>query len=189
MTAQQAQGLARIPHRGWWGALAATGVVSPLRLVRWLVGRAPAFVLLAGLALLPTPVQAAGDTRCPSGLIALQSIQGVACAEVAATEVSRERGLMFRTRLGTDQGMLFVFAQNDLHRMWMKNTLIPLSVAFIDAQGTIINIEEMAAATLTPHGATQPARYALEMTQGWFDRHHWVPGGRVLGLPPVSLDQ
>ena len=129
----------------------------------------------------------AGDGTCAAGQVLLQAPQGMACAEVASTDASRERGLMFRTRLGTDQGMLFVFPETGRVRMWMKNTLIPLSVAFIDEQGSIINVEDMAPATLVPHGASQPARYALEMAQGWFDLHHWVPGVQLAGLPPPGL--
>jgi uncharacterized membrane protein (UPF0127 family) len=89
-------------------------------------------------------------------------------AEVAADFPSRAQGLMYRKRLAPNAGMLFVFDQPGEQCMWMKNTLIPLSVAFIDDAGTIINIEDMTPQTLDSHCARRPARYALEMNGGWF---------------------
>ena len=89
-------------------------------------------------------------------------------AEVAADFASRAQGLMHRKSLAPNAGMLFVFDEAAPHCMWMKNTYIPLSVAFIDEQGAIINIADMQPHSEQSHCAARPALYALEMTQGWF---------------------
>jgi uncharacterized membrane protein (UPF0127 family) len=106
--------------------------------------------------------------------------------EVAQTDAEREQGLMFRKQLGRDDGMLFVFDEPAYHAMWMKNTLIPLSVAFIDAQGTILNILDMEPQTLDSHMAAGPATYAIETNKGWFDGKQVKAGDKVTGLPRRS---
>lgn len=106
-------------------------------------------------------------------------------AEVARTRSELERGLMFRTSLPENSGMVFVFDPAALVCMWMKNTLIPLSVAFIDESGRIINIEEMQPETLALHCAASPAAYALEMNAGWFTDRKIAPGAEIAGLPKV----
>ncbi len=104
-------------------------------------------------------------------------------AEVAASDSSRTRGLMFRESLAPNHGMLFVFDHKAIHCMWMRNTLISLSVAFIDDDGAIVNIEDMAPRTETSHCARRPVRYALEMEKGWFARRGIGPGAKLGGLP------
>ncbi len=104
-------------------------------------------------------------------------------AEMAISDEERSRGLMFREKLGQNEGMVFRFANNGKACMWMKNTLLPLSVAFIAEDGTIINIEDMAPQTLDPHCAKQAARYALEMNRGWFSKRNIKPGMVISGLP------
>lgn len=104
-------------------------------------------------------------------------------AEVAANETDREQGLMFREHLGQNEGMLFVFAETARHCFWMKNTKIPLSIAFIDEQGMITDIDEMQAATTTHHCPTRAGRYALEMNSGWFSSQGIQPGAFIGGLP------
>lgn len=104
-------------------------------------------------------------------------------AEVARTEAEREQGLMFRKKMGTNEGMVFVFDPPAGICMWMKNTLIPLSVAFIDKKGVIINVEEMKAQTLDSHCAQGAASYALEMNKGWFKEKNIKPGRQIDGLP------
>jgi len=99
--------------------------------------------------------------------------------EVASTEPARARGLMGRRGLGENEGMLFVFPTSDRHCMWMKDTRIPLSVAFVDDAGRITNIEDMKPRTLTPHCATVPARFAVEVNQGWFARRGLKAGERM----------
>lgn len=103
--------------------------------------------------------------------------------EVAADNASRRKGLMFRKHLAENSGMLFVMDGNDGICMWMKNTLIPLSVAFIDKDGFIINIEKMKPLTLDIHCSKAKAVYALEMNEGWFDKNHVKPGDKVSRLP------
>ncbi|HET6491622.1 MAG TPA: DUF192 domain-containing protein [Burkholderiales bacterium] len=103
-------------------------------------------------------------------------------AEVASTDEQRSLGLMHRRMLPENRGMLFVFPQIALHGMWMLNTYVPLSVAFLDATGVIINIADMEPHTRTTHGATQPAKYALEANRGWFKKRGIEAGARVEGL-------
>lgn len=103
-------------------------------------------------------------------------------AEVAATESLRQHGLMYRKEMPSNAGMVFVFETSQQYCMWMKNTLLPLSVAFIDETGNIINIEDMKPQTEDSHCATRPARFALEMNKGWFADKHFKAGTRVIGL-------
>ena len=88
--------------------------------------------------------------------------------EVAKTPEERARGLMWRKHLGRDEGMLFIFENEDYHGFWMKDTLIPLSIAFIDKEGRIVKIAEMKPLTLESHTPPKPVLYALEMNKGWF---------------------
>ncbi len=101
-------------------------------------------------------------------------------AEVAATPQSRAQGLMHRKTMDSQRGMLFVFTHDAAHCMWMKNTLLPLSVAFMDANGRILNIAEMKPRNEENHCAAKPARYALEMNAGWFAQRG-LKAGDVLG--------
>jgi uncharacterized membrane protein (UPF0127 family) len=101
-------------------------------------------------------------------------------AEVAADFASRAQGLMHRKSLAPNGGMLFVFDRAEQH--WMKNTYIPLSVAFLDEQGTIINIADMQPHSEQSHCATRPAVYALEMTRGWFAERGIKAGAKLAGL-------
>ena len=110
-------------------------------------------------------------------------------AEVAATHADREQGLMYRKTMADHHGMLFVFPAAGIECMWMRNTLLPLSVAFLDANGAIINIEDMQPQTTTNHCAARPARYALEMNLGWFTRRGLVRGHRISGLDALPAAQ
>lgn len=103
-------------------------------------------------------------------------------AEVAADQQNRMVGLMNRRNMPANQGMLFVFPQDNTHCMWMRNTLIPLSVAFIDHDGVIINIEDMQPQTENNHCARRPARFALEMNLGWFAQRGFAAGNKLIGL-------
>jgi uncharacterized membrane protein (UPF0127 family) len=104
-------------------------------------------------------------------------------AEVAAVPATRERGLMFREKLGVNQGMLFIFDAPGTQCMWMRNTLIPLSVAFIANDGTIANIEDMEPKTENSHCAVKPVVYALEMERGWFAKRGLKAGTKIDGIP------
>ena len=103
--------------------------------------------------------------------------------EVAATDEQRMQGLMYREKLGADDGMLFIFDEPAYQAMWMKNTLIPLSVAFIDAQGTILSIHDMEPKTLDTHMSAGPSVYAIETNKGWFAAKKLKAGDKVTGLP------
>ena len=103
-------------------------------------------------------------------------------AEVVNTQESRMRGLMMRQSMPTHRGMLFVFDADARHCMWMKNTLLPLAVAFLDGQGRIINVEEMRPQTEDNHCAAKPARYALEMNAQWFSKRGLGAGIPLLGI-------
>ena len=104
-------------------------------------------------------------------------------AEVVATEAERQQGLMFREHMAQNEGMVFLFGAPAGVCMWMKNTLIPLSVAFIDDNGKIVNIENMKPQSLESHCSKKPVRYALEMNEGWFKQKNIKPGSTIDGLP------
>ena len=103
-------------------------------------------------------------------------------AEVAATPDSRQTGMMRRTIMAPQRGMLFVFSEVAKHCMWMRNTLLPLSVAFLDEKGRVINIEDMQPQTEANHCAARPARYALEMNLGWFKSRGVGAGFALTGI-------
>jgi len=103
-------------------------------------------------------------------------------AEVAANDATRMQGLMNRRSLPAGQGMLFVFRQADRHCMWMRNTYVPLSVAFLDRDGHILNIEDMQPESETNHCAAKAASFALEMNLGWFADKGIRPGARIAGI-------
>ena len=105
--------------------------------------------------------------------------------EVARTEKEQERGLMFRERMGKDEGMLFVYEREEMLSFWMKNTRLPLSIAFIDKGGRIVDIQDMEPFSLETHTSAYPARYALEMNRGWFAREGIKVGDLVKIPPPV----
>nr|WP_207626060.1 DUF192 domain-containing protein [Burkholderia gladioli] len=110
-------------------------------------------------------------------------------AAVAANEADREQGLMYRSQLAPNEGMLFVFNENAVHCFWMKNTLIPLSIAFIRADGTVTDIDEMQAETTDNHCPRNNGVYALEMSKGWFTAKGIKPGMKLEGLPQPQQQQ
>jgi uncharacterized membrane protein (UPF0127 family) len=109
--------------------------------------------------------------------------------EVAASEPERQKGLMFREKMGKNDGMLFIFDEPGYHAMWMQNTYLPLSVAFVDRDGVILNVEDMEPRTTDAHAAQGPALYAIEMNKGWFAEKKIKPGDKVTGLPPGSRSE
>lgn len=104
-------------------------------------------------------------------------------AELADTPKAREVGLMNRTSMPTNSGMLFVFDQKAGHCFWMNNTKIPLSIAFLADDGRIVNIEEMQAETTNNHCPKAAVRFALEMNKQWFAERVITPGTAIQGLP------
>ncbi|CAG0983428.1 hypothetical protein BURK1_01866 [Burkholderiales bacterium] len=146
-------------------------------------------VLVAGAALLATAPASAqpGDGR-PQALPATKIRVGphTVTAEVAGTPEQRTIGLMYRFSLPADHGMLFVFAAPQPLAFWMRNTYIPLSIAYIDADGRILNVADMAPRDESTHASHGAALYALEMRKGWFAERRLGPGTRVTGLPPPA---
>jgi uncharacterized protein len=111
-------------------------------------------------------------------------------AQVAATPEQRSVGLMHRRDMPQHEGMLFVFEQPSVQCFWMKNTLLPLSIAFLADDGTVVNVADMKPQALDSHCSDKPVRYALEMNQGWFAKRGVKagtrltgPGGKPLGTP------
>jgi uncharacterized membrane protein (UPF0127 family) len=146
-------------------------VASPL--ARWTLG---VLLLLAATAAPAQPQPTLPTTRLTAGIHLIT-------AEVAQDNASRMRGLMFREQLPPNGGMLFVFESKGVQCMWMRNTLIPLSVAFIEDDGTIVNIEEMKPRDeTTQHCSNKPVRYALEMSKGWFAQRGIKAGARIGGI-------
>lgn len=100
--------------------------------------------------------------------------------EWACTPEAQQRGLMFRETMPEDQGMLFVFNEEQTLSFWMKNTSLPLSIAYINAAGEIVDIQKLKPFDETPRPSSHPAQYALEVNQGWFERHQIQVGQRIL---------
>ncbi len=139
---------------------------------------AAASLALVVVLLSVTPAQAQSGmprTELSAGMYRVE-------AEVAATQENRMIGLMQRRSMPANQGMLFVFTQSQRHCMWMKNTLLPLSVAFLDDEGRILNVEDMQPQTEDNHCAARPARFALEMNLGWFRQKGIRPGQKIDGV-------
>jgi uncharacterized membrane protein (UPF0127 family) len=146
---------------------------STTRVAAWGLGLG--LTLIVGLV--PSLTQAAEQTVS----LTIKSFQ--VKAEVADRPATRARGLMHRESLPDNHGMLFVFDSPSRQCMWMKNTPLPLSVAFIKADGRIANIAQMQPQTETIHCSTENVLYALEMTQGWFWARAVKPGDAIGGLP------
>lgn len=142
------------------------------------------FLICSSLAV----AMAAQAQNPPLKTVQLSTGKHLIMAEVAATEDQRELGLMYRDSLPVNGGMLFVFGAQGALCMWMRNTELPLSVAFLDASGKIINIEDMQPHTLDSHCSTKamPARYALEMNLGWFRLRNIKPGMVIGNLPQAK---
>jgi hypothetical protein len=108
--------------------------------------------------------------------------------EVAATRAHRGRGLMFRKSLPDDRGMLFIFPEEQLLDFWMRNTSIPLSIAFADASGRIVRIADMQPFSDAQVSSGAPARYALEVNAGWFAQRGVRAGDDLRGLPQIGVE-
>ena len=141
------------------------------------------FVLLLTLALAgPASAAPAPDLPTKALTIGTQKLT----AEVVATPEQRAVGLMNRFSLKPDHGMLFVFERAEPQGFWMKNTYIPLSIAFVTDDGRITNIEDMKPQTEETHWSKGPARFAIEMKKGWFADRGIGPGAVVGGLPKTN---
>ncbi len=137
--------------------------------------------LLACLASACSLPSARAGATCDSAAVAIFAAPGSPslALEVARTAQERATGLMNRASLPADSGMLFVFDGPTTARFWMKDTLIPLSIAFITGDGTILDIQDMQPETLDAHGPAAPYVYAIEANQGWFAAHGVQPGQTV----------
>jgi len=143
--------------------------------------RRAAVRFLAGAAFLAASLAAGADVVFKTTHVKVGSHP--LTVELAVSDPQRMQGLMFREKLGRNDGMLFVFDEPAYQSMWMKNTLIALSVAFIDGEGRILNILDMEPQTLDTHTSAGPAVYAIETNKGWFDDNKVKPGEKVTGLP------
>lgn len=103
--------------------------------------------------------------------------------QVAATPEQREIGLMFRQQMPQGEGMLFVFERPGQQCFWMKNTILPLTAAFVADDGTIVNLEDMKPQTTDSHCSAKPVRFVLEMNQGWFQKKGIKAGVKLGGMP------
>jgi uncharacterized membrane protein (UPF0127 family) len=126
---------------------------------------------------------AAPETGQQPELIELRIGDAVVRVEIADTDATRSLGLMHRTELPENRGMLFVYPQSARLSFWMKNTLVPLDIAFIDRSGYIIDIQSMTPMSEESHRSPLPVPYALEVNRGWFERHGVRVYDRVDGLP------
>ncbi len=137
----------------------------------------------SGLALLPSAAAAQEAEPNPTlPQVYLQAGIHRIKAEVADSPPERARGLMMRKSLAPNSGMLFVFQQAAVHCFWMKNTLIPLTIAFLDGDGTVVTLADMQPHDETSHCPERAVRYALEMEQGWFARRGIKAGDKIGGL-------
>ncbi len=107
-------------------------------------------------------------------------------AQVAVSPLEQQIGLMFRTEMPQHEGMLFVFRQPSTQCFWMKNTLLPLTAAFVADDGRIVNLVDMKPQTLDSHCSEEPVRFVLEMNQGWFAKKNIKKGFKLTGAPFAS---
>lgn len=147
----------------------------------WLLPRTIRIMAVAGLFL---PAFASSQNQV-KGIELSAGIHRIE-AEVASSIDERTRGLMYRKAMPANHGMLFIFPEAGVQCFWMKNTLIPLSIAFLDEKGLIVNLAEMRPQSLDNHCSRKPVRFALEMNAGWFKQRGLAAGARIEGLdnPP-----
>ena len=131
------------------------------------------------------PAQAEAPQGQPQKLPTVQLSAGMHLirAEVAQTPQEQATGLMWRTEMGANDGMLFIFPKAGVQCFWMKNTLLPLSIAFLNEQGEIVNIDEMKPRSEASHCSAQPVRHVLEMNSGWFQKRGLKSGSKLKGPP------
>lgn len=103
--------------------------------------------------------------------------------EVVSTYAGRQLGLMHRDSMPADSGMLFVYKNEEIRHFWMKDTRIPLSIAFADRKGIIVHIDDMEPFDTSSTSSLLPATYALEMNKGWFSSHGIEEGAKITGIP------
>ena len=131
--------------------------------------------------IVPATAQTGPQPRLPT--VSLTAGMHVIQAELARSPQEQMVGMMFRTSMGQNEAMLFVNADKDVRCFWMRNTLIPLTIAFIDDDGTIVNLADMKPRSEESHCSSRPVRFALEMNQGWFAKRGIGPGFKLRGAP------
>ncbi len=165
--------IARLPPRMMRNSASRPGRMGLQRLLQ----AAAALLLVAGGAVAAqTPQLDLPRVRLTAGMYQID-------AQVAQSLEQRSIGLMWRREMPQHEGMLFIFEQPAVHCFWMKNTLLPLTAAFIDDTGTIVNLADMKPQSTESHCAAQPVRFVLEMNQGWFARKGLKAGTRLQGPP------
>ncbi|WP_343604588.1 DUF192 domain-containing protein [Roseateles sp.] len=145
------------------------------------VALSTALLITALSAATPAVAQQIPQTGLP--VVELGAGMHLIHAEVARTDEQRAIGLMARKEMAPNAGMIFVFEQPAQQCFWMRNTLIPLSAAFVADDGTIVNIVEMQPLSDASHCSTKPVRYVLEMNKGWFDKRGLKAGSKLRGGP------
>ena len=150
----------------------------PRPCLRWL--RCGLLLIAIGMSVLASSAQQAQmnlpRTKLSAGMHMLD-------VQLAQTPQERQIGLMFRKDMPQHEGMLFVFEQPATQCFWMRNTLIPLTAAFVADDGTIVNLADMKPQTTDSHCSTKPVRYVLEMNQGWFGKKGIKAGFKLGGAP------
>ncbi len=131
-----------------------------------------------------TSAQTGPQPRLPT--VDLQAGMHIIKAELAITPTQQATGMMGRTDMPGNEGMLFVNEDDQVRCFWMKNTLVPLTIAYLSADGTIINLADMQPRSEQSHCSTRPARFALEMRQGWFAKRGIAAGFKLRGKPFTS---
>jgi uncharacterized protein len=141
----------------------------------------PALASLAlAAALLPAAAQ---DAQMNLPRVTLSAGMHQIDAQVAQTPDQRATGLMFRKEMPQHEGMLFAFEQPSVQCFWMKNTLLPLTAAFVADDGTVVNLADMEPQSTASHCSDKPVRYVLEMNRGWFAKKGIKPGMKLAGQP------
>ncbi len=151
-----------------------------MRFLRLSTAFLPLACLLAAWA---APVAAQSGPQPRLDVVPLSAGIHVIQAEMAVTPAQQATGMMFRSQMGANEGMLFVNEDSGVRCFWMRNTLLPLTIAFLGDDGTIVNLADMAPRSDDSHCAAKPVRYALEMRQGWFAKRGIKPGQRLHGGP------
>jgi uncharacterized protein len=144
---------------------------------------AASWLLAAAVCAGVTPAGAQADQPQSLPMTTLTAGMHKIQAQLAVSPQQRQTGLMFRREMPTQEGMLFVFEQASAQCFWMRNTLIPLSIAFLADDGTVVNIEDMSPQSDDSHCSAKPVRFVLEMNRGWFAKRGIKPGMRIGGAP------
>jgi len=142
-----------------------------------------ATLLVLSLSLAPFAGALAQDAQLDLQRVKLSAGMYQIDAQVALTSQQQQIGLMNRKEMPQAEGMLFVFDRAGTQCFWMKNTLLPLTAAFVADDGRIVNLADMQPQTLDSHCSEEPVRFVLEMNQGWFAKKNIRKGARLTGTP------